>query len=952
MSKELNNIHSYVFRLLIVLCMVFGQILMAASVTGRVVDAITGSYLPGANVMLEGTAYGDASDRAGEYRITNVPLGTYVLIVTYVGYDDFSTEINVTGEIVRQDIELQAGYIELGEVVVHGLRQGQAKALSQQRSSDHIMNVVSSDQMQRFPDLNIAESLQRIPGFSIQRDQGEGRYVIVRGMEPRLNSMMINGQRIPSPESAIRNPALDVIPSNQLASVEVTKALTPDMDGDAIGGAVNLVTKNAFDYDQRVLNFSVGGGYKNLRGNIPYQGAFTFADKFMDGKLGFLMSGSYSTTGPNGTDNIEMEWGDEYEFVTDEIDWEESAELDDGDWEIDDGDTTFVYIIDEKEGTVLNEMELRHYTVKRSRLGVSGSLHYKLNDRNSFYLQGIHNVFSDDEQRNSLTFKFDKAVDEEKPGSGYESPTSVVKRAEVERQLKDRIETQTIASYTIGGDHKFPKLELDYWVNFSYAEEDEDPNYYYTFEEKKYDLSYNIADHDNPKVTSSDPDYNDLSGFELDVFEKNGPKMQTDKDLTFALNVKIPYTLGPTVGALKFGGKYLSKETEKDYTHALFYEMDDVVMSNYQKALEEKLLDDKYDWHHTVDTDEFLDFWKTNKASFDVEPDLEYKYFDSFTATEQITAAYGMTNLRFGDLMVLAGGRLEMTKTDYNSWEGDLDDEESFVPISGGKDYSDFLPMVHVRYGLNDRTILRAAYTTSLARPNYEHLTPYRITEDDELSIGNPDLDNTVSNNLDFMAEYYVGTLGILSGGFFQKTLTDYIYEKVTEDPPGEEDISEMTQPMNGEKATMSGFEVNWQQQLTFLPGALSGLGVYVNYTNTTSEAKYFDREPTTLPGQAEHVANFALSYENYGFAGQISVNYHGELIDEVGSDADDDRIYDKRSQVDFSASYRITPMFTIFCDAVNLTNARERYYQGREDWPAQRELYGLAFNLGLKINL
>ncbi|UCD37151.1 MAG: TonB-dependent receptor, partial [Fidelibacterota bacterium] len=147
-------------------------------------------------------------------------------------------------------------------------------------------------------------------------------------------------------------------------------------------------------------------------------------------------------------------------------------------------------------------------------------------------------------------------------------------------------------------------------------------------------------------------------------------------------------------------------------------------------------------------------------------------------------------------------------------------------------------------------------------------------------------------------------------------------------------------------------FEVNWQQQLTFLPGPLSGLGVFVNYTNTQSEAKYFDREPTTLPGQAEHVMNFALSYENYGFAGQISVNYHGELIDEVGSDADDDRIYDARAQVDFSATYSISPTFTLFCDAVNLTNARERYYQGDPDLPVQRELYGFGVNVGLKVNL
>ena len=942
-------------NLLIASFLILGQTLNAGVITGRVTDVGTGSYLPGANVILEGTAFGAASDRSGEYRIANVPPGSYTLNVTYIGYEDFSVEITVPDEEVTQDFQLQATYVELGEVVVQGLRQGQAKALSQQRSSDRIMNVISSDQMQRFPDINVAESLQRMPGLAIIRDQGEGRYVIVRGMEPRLNSMMINGQRIPSPESAIRNPSLDVIPSNQLASVEVTKALTPDMDGDAIGGAVNLVTKNAFDYDQRVLNFSLGGGYKNLRGSMPYQAAFTFADKFMDDKLGVLVSSSYSSTGQtNGTDNIELEWADSYEYVTDVKDWEASAEVDDGEWEIDDGDTTWIYEVEEKDGTVLENMQIRHYLVIRNRLGASGSLNYKLNDQNSFYLEGIYNYFNDYENRNRVYFRFDKSVDEEEQFSGYESPTSV-KRARVERQLKDRFEAQTIYSYTAGGKHKFPRLELDYWINSSYAEEDENHSRYFDFEEKKYDLDYDMTDRDNPKVTSSDPDYNVLTGFEFDVFENNGPKWQTDKDLTIALNVKLPYNLGPAVGTLKFGGKYLSKATEKDYTSALHYEWDgegDLVMSDYAKELvDTTFMGGNYEYYHTVDTIKFLDFWAANKASFDENPDLEYKYYDSFTATEQITAAYGMTTLRFGGLMVLAGARLEMTTTAYNSHEGDIDDEDSFVPTSGGKDYTDILPMVHLRYGLNDRTILRAAYTKSLARPNYEQLTPYRFTDDDELSIGNPDLDNTVSSNLDVMAEYYLGTLGILSGGYFRKTLTDYIYNKVTEDPEGEPDISEMTQPMNGDEANLSGFEVNWQQQLTFLPGPLSGLGVYVNYTNTQSVARYFDRDSTSLPGQAEHVANFALSYENYGFTGQISVNYRGELIDEVGSDADDDVIYDARAQVDFSATYQLTPTFVIFCDALNLTNARDRYYVGSPDLPVQRELYGLTINVGLKLN-
>ena len=212
------------------------QVLGAATVSGRVTDSGTGGYLPGANVILEGTNRGAASDRRGLYRIANVPAGSYVLNVTYIGYEDFSVNITVTDDVVNQDIVLQPAYIELGEVVVQGLRQGQLKALNQQKTAPNIMNVVSREQMERFPDLNTAEVLQRVPGISITRDQGEGRYVLVRGTEARLNAVSINGQRIASPEAEERFVGLDAISVNQIASIEVTKAITPDMDGDAIGG--------------------------------------------------------------------------------------------------------------------------------------------------------------------------------------------------------------------------------------------------------------------------------------------------------------------------------------------------------------------------------------------------------------------------------------------------------------------------------------------------------------------------------------------------------------------------------------------------------------------------------------------------------------------------------------------------------------------------------------------
>jgi len=256
----------------------FAISLPAATMTGKITDSNNGSFLPGANVMLVGTSYGAATDRTGEFRISNVPTGDYTLTVKYIGYEDYSAQVTVTDGGNNFNIAINVSYIEMGEVVISGLRQGEAKALSQQKTSDHIQNIIVSEQIEAFPDPNSAEALRRLPGVSVQNDQGEGRYVLIRGTEARLNSTQINGNNIPSPEDDNRNVSLDVIPSDLLGAIEVSKALTPDMDGDAIGGSVNLITKNAFDYDGQVIKADVGGGYRNLRGDLNQKMTFTYGN--------------------------------------------------------------------------------------------------------------------------------------------------------------------------------------------------------------------------------------------------------------------------------------------------------------------------------------------------------------------------------------------------------------------------------------------------------------------------------------------------------------------------------------------------------------------------------------------------------------------------------------------------------------------------------------------------
>ena len=281
------------------------------SISGRVMDSISGSFIVGAEVSINGGSVSTKTDTSGTYRLLDVPAGTVNLTVTSLGYNASVIDVTVEAEnTLLLDIPMIPFHGE--EVRVETpLLEGQASALNQQKTAINIKNVVVSDQFGRFPDANAAEAVQRIPGVTLERDQGEGRFVIIRGTEPRLTSSTINGERIPSPEGDVRFVALDVIPAYLLDAIEVTKALTPDMEADAIGGSVNFVTKRAPDKTR--YSISGGAGYNNIveDGQAIMNG--TFGTRGMEGRAGLIASGSYMTT-DRGSKNYESEYDEGRSF--------------------------------------------------------------------------------------------------------------------------------------------------------------------------------------------------------------------------------------------------------------------------------------------------------------------------------------------------------------------------------------------------------------------------------------------------------------------------------------------------------------------------------------------------------------------------------------------------------------------------------------------------------------
>lgn len=892
-------------------------------IIGTIIDNTNGTTLPGATISVEGTALGAVSDRNGEYRIANVPTGAHTLRVEYLGYTSTTAQVEVgPGSIITSDFKLVDAILELDGIKVRAIRQGQSRALNQQKNADNIVNIVAADQIGRFPDPNTAEAVQRIPGVSLQRDQGEGRYVQIRGSDPRLTNVTINGEQIPAPEGEVRYVALDVIPADQLASIEVNKALTPDMDADGIGGSINLTTKEATS-KSRTFKASVAGGYNNIVSDLNFQAAATWGQRLgEDEKFGYLVSGSYYRTN-RGSDNNEFEWGEE-EF-------------------------------NDVDQTVLENLELRDYVITRDRLGLSTTLDYKPSEQSSIWLRGIYNRFGDKENRRRLRFRFDDG--------DYESPTATTD-ATIERELKDRYEVQDIYSAQLGGTTPlFGFGTLDASFSYSYAEEDEPNRRDITFALEGVDLSYGLADPSFPTfAVNNGVDIYNPANYEFDdiTVENN---LTTDQNITAQLDLNMPFMLGNNQASVQVGGKFRSKKKDRTNEVRVYdgFDGEDLTLEPLAgDFVPENFLDGHYEIGRSPDPELVENFFNNNTSSFEEDADDSRESTDpaNYEATENTIAGYLMGKAEFGKLTALAGARYEQIDIEYTGNEvvfNDDGDYEATNPVLGENNYGNLFPMVHLRYRLMDNTNLRAAWTNSMARPNYYDLTPYRLVfrEDEEMEIGNPELEPTTAMNIDLMAEHYFTSVGVLSGGFFYKQLKDYIYASTYEQNGGVFANYETTQPVNGEEATILGFELNWQQQLTFLPGALSGLGIYANYTFTDSEAEVPGRdEKITLPGQAQHVGNVALSYEKYGFSGRVALNFAGEFISEVGGEAADDIYYDKHVQLDISLSQRVTDQIQVFAELINLTDEPLRYYQGTTEFPISQEFYSWWGHFGVRFDL
>lgn len=908
---------------------VIAQAASAGTVIGQVKEATHGVYLQGARVTVDGKQA--VTERDGSFRIAGLAPGRHQVTVDFLGYQSrqFEIEVDATSG-VRVDLALysttsNADAVALDKVEVRGIRDAQALALNQQRSAVNYTNVVSADLLGQFPDNNIAESTQRIPGVSIERDQGEGRYVTVRGAPKEFTTVTIDGVPLANPDSTTRGVELDTIPSDVISALEVTKAITPDMDGDAIAGNINIRTKSALDRDGLTLNASMGLGKYQLGNGANERFNATVGQRFGgDGNIGVLISGSHSKQG-RFTDNVETL----YQRLSD--------------------------------GRILpTEVQVKDYEGTRTRTGLTGRFDFRIDPGNLVYFVASDANFRDHEFRDNLII----AMDQHTAGS---TQTKGNVRATFDKELRERTYDKNIRTYNLGGEHYVGDLwKFDWQAARSEAEKTTDPRMQYIFRSTvRPKMDYDYSNPDFPVWTILGRPDAPATGVNLPegwfgfrrLNERSEFSSEDETGFRFDADRSLPSF--SDAGNLKFGvrarqrEKMFDDERNRNSSAADFnklgVKMSDMLCNEYSNNFGFFLTGRRF-CRNTFDrwAGPLLD--SANKVR--LVPD---SITGDYRAEEDVNAAYVRLDGQWNKLTMIAGVRYEGTRTRGEAAQYD-EGSGNVTQRTGGRNYSHVLPSLHFRYEMGDNGVLRASYSTGLNRPDFMHVAPYRILgEVDgsvvEISEGNPDVKAAFAHSLDLSYEYYIRPLGLLSLAAFHKRIDDPLFIATHDMDLAGGIVQRITRAENGRNGRLEGVELAWQQTFDRLPAPFDGLGFYGNYTYARSRAELpFGAGSTELPGTSRTNYNLALTYDKYGINARLAYNYRSKFIQTFDVVSPELNVYwDDRASLDLSAEYELGRQWGLFLEANNLTNVTQVRFQGERARVLEMEEFGRSWLAGFR---
>ena len=813
--------------------------------------------------------------------------------------------------------------INIEEVVVVGSRASLISAIQKQRASDKVAGVVDSDAIGNFADINVAESLRRISGIMVENDQGEGRYVSVRGMNTDLNAMTINGVSTAAPEDR-RGIILDGVPSELLETMTVYKTLTPDLDADTIGGAIDLETITAFSYDDSFSRVKAETSYNDLTGdssNPKLSATFTNRWQTEGGEFGAAVVLSDQTRRIGAHNNENGGWGD-------------VAPNDD--------------------------YEMRFYDLERKRRGVVLNLDYVTNAGNSYYAHIFHNEYIDEEWRAKWETR-DSLEDNDAVINGNVFSYADSK---VDTEGKNRTETREITSLQIGGRWELNsdnRLEVE--IFGSEAEQDDRDRYNVIFRSDTVDspITYDNSSSRRPLVTFPGEFY-DPANFPLKTWEAEFA-LNTDEDIGARFDWN--HSLNDST-ELQFGGKIRQREKVNNYNFCGYDPLVDSTLADYDFVTPDQYLNTA---HGPTPTFDQVEAFRANLGAgtyslsdgtscpnpgtfFEPSGDEEEESIAAdWTTEEDVLAAYIMGTTVIDRATWVYGVRYEDTNTTY---KGKAFDGDGFAGnVSFDNDYSFFAPSLNLKYEVAEDHIVRVGLFRSLVRPGFKESRAGALInlEDNEVEGGNPALDPTTAWNLDLTYEYYLGAETFFGAGVFYKNIQDPIVEVEATDTTFRGQVWDIAETFeNAGDSDIRGFEMSFQTAMD------NGFIFVANYTHTDGESDLPANSANgsrTIPffKQAENSWNLSFGYDKGPWDVRLAANYRSDYLDEVGGEAVEDRYTDDHMQVDFTARYEWNDNLTLSADAINLNNEPEYYYFGNSRRLSQYDEFGTTYGVGLRYS-
>lgn len=910
--------------------------------------------LPGVTVRIESIKQGAATDLNGYFSLQTGVGGRHQIKISYVGYRDKFIDLDIkTGINDLGTILLETNELVLGEVVVSGtMAPSQAKAYNIKKNSIALLDIVASDAVGKLPDRNAAEAVQRIQGVAVQRYHGEADQATVRGTPFAWTSTLFNGSRLPSSNvMGNRSSVLDAVPSELIQYVQVAKAITPDWEGDAIGGSVNFITRTA--PLNRKFGVSFAGGYNDFSRNGIYNGSVVYGDRFFNDKLGVMLVGAI----------WDRQWG------SDSFDVSYNTGLE-----------------DDAQRKSINSIMLKRYMGKRQTYGINAGLEYKFNSEHKIYFRGLYNKFND------IRPVYESYVDYNNSRYQYNYRYSYYQTR--------------LTGGELGGEH-----QLNRTFSFDWAIGDYKSSYFLntppasdtkglpiaTFRQSITSGFNNLSSDgkrywgfDSPNGVGGNPmDF--VSGVN-DAAEVMSPDKLTLRQLVISqldndehdrtLQVNLKYE--PT-SKLKFksGGKFRTKKRHSTYGsnavyvptsgslvslsslktesfpegHGYFKEMNNDYSQYMMNPLTKQQLYDLYS-PEFLGANGFADYSSATNAT------------NIYNATENVYAAYMMAEVTLTDQLTFVGGiRNEYTTTALRgSAATTTADGTTINPVKTENNYNAFLPMVNLKYKLAENSNLRAAYTRTFVRPNFGDMTPGESVNTTSSPIvitrGNKDLRPTFANNFDIMGEYFFDNVGLLSGGIFYKDIHDVIFNDASYYTEGGNSYK-LTQAKNLQNASLFGFEIGINKRFDFLNGFWGGFGTEVNYTFIDSKVKVPRQvgsgatastimDKTSLPDQSKNIANFILFYEKGLVMVRLAGNYRGASVYTINQNLGPDYYTwtAKNFTVDASATVDVAKNVKVFLELNNLTNEPLKQYMGNSQRLTTSEWYGIRGQIGFKWDI